>query len=270
MTSLSSCTFIGAGGVAWSLAQALHKKGISIRQIFSRDLDNARKLAALTDAKPVDNPEEIDSESNLYIVSLADHAACDIINLLKPASSSLWVHTSGSLSKEVLSHLSPEYGVLYPLQTFSRGLTVDFSEVPIFVEGSSPVVTERLISLGNLLSVTVNKADADLRMKLHIAGVMSCNFVNHLWDTTDIMLRKNGLSIDVVIPLIRQTLDKISRISPHEAQTGPARRGDLNVITRHMAALSPDDAILYDMMSKRILKIFNTDNEQNQLRSENN
>ena len=257
-------TLVGAGGVAWSLAQAL-KPHFDIHQIYSRNHDNARRLAEITGGKPVDAPEQIDADADLYIVALADHAAVEVVNRIRPNRDAVWVHTSGSLPKEILSHLSDDFGVFYPLQTFSRGLTVDFGDVPLFVEGSNRTTTEMLMATGRKISSSVTEADSRLRGHLHIAGVLACNFVNHLWTTADQFLKADGLSIDVVKPLIAQTLQKISSISPMEAQTGPARRGDTDVMRRHMAQLSAEDAELYRFLSNRILRTYYPDDEQNRL-----
>lgn len=263
-SAFQSVTFIGAGGVAWSLAQALSEI-THISQIYSRTLSHAMDLADLTGAEAVNRPELVRSNASLYIVALADHAVNSIIPQLTPAPDAVWVTTSGTLLPESLASMSPYRGVFYPLQTFTRGTRVPMTDVPVFVEGSFPETTAQLMDLAGMISRSVFEADAKTRMKLHIAGVISCNFVNHLWDTAARLLKAEGLSIDLVRPLIAQSLDKISRMSPHEAQTGPARRGDIAVMREHMRSLDDDDALMYRLLSDRILKLYHSTDEQNKL-----
>lgn len=258
-------TFIGAGGVAWSLAQAL-SRFLKTGQVYSRDIANARRLTDIVGGEPVDTPEQITPGRQLYIVALADHAAADVIARLTPSPQSVWALTSGTLPMQMLAGLSDNFGVFYPLQTFSRGLTVDYSDVPVFVEGSTPFAKDFLLQLAGKITSRASEADASRRKKLHIAGVLTCNFVNHLWDTADALLQKEGLGIDVVRPLIEQSLAKIATITPHDAQTGPARRADLAVMRSHIDALPDDDLRqLYHYMSNRILKSYYPENESYRL-----
>lgn len=258
MTGGWSVSIIGAGGVAWSLAQSLAEI-MCVDCVFSRSIENARRLADLTGSMAVDSPEEIRTDSSLYIVALADNVAADIIRRIPKVPEAVWVITSGTLSPMILAGKSPFYGVFYPLQTFSRGQRVSLADVPFFIEGSTPRVAERLMTLARCFSDSVYYADSSLRCKLHVAGVISCNFVNHLWHTADCILRQEGLSLDVVRPLISQSLGKLSSFSPYEAQTGPARRGDMKVMKTHMAELGPEDAKLYRLLSNRILHTYFSD-----------
>ena len=62
------------------------------------------------------------------------------------------------------------------------------------------------------------------------------------------------MSFDVMLPLIRETAEKVETIHPREAQTGPAVRGDENVMEAQKALLSnePEMQQIYDLMSKSI------------------
>ncbi len=259
-----SVTMIGAGGVAWSLAQAL--AGVmKIDRVYSRSIEHATAITDMTGGIPVDDPSMIKPGSSLYVVAIADHATESVLQHIPASPESIWVTTSGSLPQEILSDKSHHYGVFYPLQTFTRSLTVKFQNVPLFIEGSSPQITSALMRLGQCMSNYVHEADASTRLKLHIAGVLTCNFVNHLWDTADRLLASEGLTLDVVRPLIAQSFAKIAAMRPFDAQTGPARRGDIDVMKAHLSVLSPEDAELYRLISNRILKLYNVNDEPHQL-----
>ncbi|MDE6134092.1 MAG: DUF2520 domain-containing protein, partial [Muribaculaceae bacterium] len=173
------------------------------------------------------------------------------------------LHTSGTIPKEVLAPMSARKGIIYPLQTFSRDACVDISSVPFFNEADSDADLSLADSIASAISRSVHHADESHRRILHIAGVFSCNFPNVLLECTQRILAEAGYGLEVVEPLVRATVDKAFSIGPHAAQTGPARRGDTQVIERQQAALPPDLAGIYKILTQTILKSHH--NEQNQL-----
>ena len=54
--------------------------------------------------------------------------------------------------------------------------------------------------------------------------------------------------------LIDEAACKVHRMSPLEAQTGPAKRGDENVISAHKAMLDNELAKIYETLSNYIMK----------------
>lgn len=253
-----SIVFIGAGNVATHLAPAMERAGVgTIRQVYSRTLGSAAALCThLSEAEPVSSVDDIVRDADIYVVSLVDDAVAGIVSRLKGhvAPSSLWLHTSGSLPKESLEGLSDSYGVFYPLQTFSKGVDVNMAEVPMFIEGNTPEVTERIRSMAASVSSTVHYADSELRRRMHIAAVFACNFTNYMFTVADDLLRVDGLTLEVLHPLLRETVRKAMDGSPAEGQTGPAVRGDRAVMDKHISMLPPDLASLYSQISEAIYR----------------
>ena len=64
------------------------------------------------------------------------------------------------------------------------------------------------------------------------------------------------MNFDILRPLIVETAEKVKRMNPKEAQTGPAKRGDVKVIQEHMRELEtdPDYKALYTLISNSIIK----------------
>lgn len=248
---------IGAGNVASHLIPALESAGIGeVTQVYSRTMRSARALASrLWSAVPVDNPDEIAKDADIYIVSVADHAAAELLSRLTP-NNALWLHTSGSLPLESLAHLSKKTGVFYPLQTFSRQVPLDMSRVPLFIEGSTPGVEAQIRDMGQRVFSKVYHADSTLRRKMHVAAVFACNFTNHLWTIADDLLRREGLDLSVLHPLLDETLRKAvtSPDGPAAGQTGPAVRDDRAVMQAHQSMLPPELADIYSMLSESIHK----------------
>lgn len=253
---------IGAGNVATHLAQSFDQTH-DVVQVYSWHIENALSLAnLLKQAEATDCIADILPNADLYIVSVKDDVIPQVVEAVK-FSSGVWVHTSGSVSLDVLSAKFEQCGVLYPLQTFSRNVNVKMSEVPFFIEGIDERTENLLFDIANGLSESVYKANSLQRRNLHIAAVFGCNFVNYLWAKADEILQESGFDFEILLPLIRVTLDKAAMISPKEGQTGPARRGDFKIMRSHEQMLSDEDAKLYKMLSQCIMKKYNIDYEQN-------
>ena len=253
--------FIGSGNVATHLALALDKV-TDVVQVYSRHLSSANELAVRMRAcQAIDNPLQVTTDADIYIVSASDDAVAKIIDDIS-VSNGLWLHTSGSVPMSVFEGKRSDYGVLYPLQTFSKAVAVNVSRVPFFVEGSGDAVTAEITELAHLLSSKVSAADSRQRKMLHVAAVFACNFANHLWAVADEVLADAGYSFDVLVPLIEATLAKAAEISPLQGQTGPARRGDNDIITSHCAMLSQGRATLYKMLSQSIINQYKAEKDE--------
>lgn len=237
---------VGAGNVATSLAPAIAATGSAeLVEICSRSLESSSALAArLPGEVKASTLDTIDPSADIYIISVADHALPDVIAKM-PRNDALWLHTAGSIEADVLRPLSSRYGVLYPMQTFSRQEVVDFTDVTIFIEGFGGDDTfEEIRRLAESLSPHVCYADSETRRGIHVAAVFACNFVNHLLARADDLLAPGGLSLEVLRPLVAATIEKAFTMGPQEGQTGPARRGDTAVTDAHSDMLKDDDTRL--------------------------
>lgn len=246
---------IGAGNVATHLTAALEGAGVGeVVQVYSRTDASARALASrLWDAEPVTDTALVIPDADIYLVSLADHAAADVLARLKP-NNALWLHTSGSLPLDILRPMSRKSGVFYPLQTFSKGTNPDIDRIPLFIEGSTPGVEAEIREIGEKVFKRVLHADSELRRRMHVAAVFACNFTNYLWGVADDLLRAEGLDLSVLHPLLDETLRKAETLKggPAAGQTGPAVRGDMKVMAAHEASLSPELAAIYRQLSEAI------------------
>ncbi len=255
-----SIVFIGAGNVATHLAQAFEKSDVgNVVQVFSRSIDSAKELAhKLHAAEFVNDPSEIVHDADVYVVSLVDHAVDNVIKEI-PRNNALWLHTSGSLPIEALTGKSDRTGVFYPLQTFSKQVPVDMTEVPIFIEGCNPGITDEIRHMAEKMSEKVYYADGDLRRRMHVAAVFACNFSNHMFTIADDLLRRDGLTLEVLHPLLRETVRKAIDGCPADGQTGPAVRGDKAVMEKHQSMLTRELADIYSIISKSIYSRHNPD-----------
>jgi predicted short-subunit dehydrogenase-like oxidoreductase (DUF2520 family) len=249
------CVLIGAGNLAFHLGGELCRNGIPIVQVYSRTVESAKKLAEKFNSQSTNIPEMISSDADIYIVALKDSVVEKILQRVI-VGNKLIVHCSGSLPMDVLKPYSENYGVLYPLQTFSKKREIDFAETPVFIEANLDLNLATIKGIAEKLSKDVRNANSEQRLYLHIAAVFACNFVNHLYAIACSILEEKGIDFEVLRPLIMETAEKIKDLPPKEAQTGPAVRFDKAIIEKHIKYLSdkPDLSDLYKTISKSIFE----------------
>lgn len=243
---------LGSGNVATSLALSLRDK-CEVVQIFSRTMDNALMLAKEVGCDATNDLKKLYKTADIYIISVKDDAISSIIDST-PSNWALWVHTSGSTPIEVFEGKREKYGVLYPMQSFSKSRIVDMSEVHIFIEGNCDKVTREINDFASSISENIHEATSQERQQLHVAAVFACNFANHMFTLSSEVLSEAGLPFDAMLPLIKTTVEKLDHMTPQESQTGPAARGDTKIIEKHLSSLNGDKREIYKLLSKSIMK----------------
>jgi len=247
---------IGAGNVAWHLGHGLTKAGISISQVIARTKVPAQSLADSLNASYSLNFEDFLPENDCCILCVSDNALTAIAGKIK-FGDCLALHTAGSIPAEVLKGWAKNYGVLYPLQTFTKKRALNLWQIPLLVEANNEDNLVRTKKLASFISGNIVEAGSEERLKLHLAAVFAGNFSNHMYALAEKLLVKQGLSFDLLKPLIAETAAKALEIPPHLAQTGPAVRGDNTIMEEHMALLEsyPEFAELYRLISMSIMNL---------------
>lgn len=244
---------IGHGNVGSHLSESLKRAGHHIEVLSAREI--------------IDCPDNINKCIHSFIpeiilIAVQDKFVKQISGLISEYSdfTGIVAHTSGSLSIDRI--LSLRRGVFYPLQTFSKGVEMQYENIPFLIEGEAETaeesadVVERLMRLAQTISGTVIYADSKIRKVYHLASVIACNFVNYLWGEAWKYLEDNGLRVDVLFPLIEQTLRKAEYGNPKNFQTGPAVREDFDIINQHLEMLEDRTSLrkIYRLMSERIIQ----------------
>ena len=249
--------FIGAGNLATRVAIEFKRKGIDVSQIYSRTEESASslcdKLNTISEGTSyITDIKDISQDADLYIFSVKDDALENILKQMKP-NNGIWVHTAGSIPMNIFSSFKENYGVFYPLQTFSKTRDVDFNRIPVFIEGKNDEIVSSLKETAEKITSDVRNADSEQRKELHLAAVFACNFTNHMYAIAAKLIEDKGLAFDSIRPLIAETAAKIEEIEPYKAQTGPAIRYDEGVINKHLALLQNDTfKDIYSLLSKSI------------------
>ena len=247
---------LGAGNVATHLSVALKKAGFFIKCVYSKTIQAAKTLAVRVDSHYTNEINQIPVEADLYIIAVKDEIIEEIIKHIK-LKYGIIVHTAGSIPMDVFKDRFENYGVLYPVQTFSKFRDIDFTNIPICIESNNKILENKLIELAERLSDSVFLINSEKRKMLHLAAVFACNFANHMYSVATEILNQSDISFDLLKPLIAETAQKAIDCDPQNAQTGPAVRNDQNVIQKHLELLkdNPEFEKIYRFVSDSIYKL---------------
>ena len=252
---------LGSGNVASVLSRLLVQNNHELVQVFSRNVPYGSALAQELNASFTHVPAEISMTADLYIASISDTALYGMHEWLQ-LEDRLIVHTAGSVPMNVLANVSSNHGVMYPLQSLRKEM-VRIPVIPFMLEANNADNLGLLQDLAGQLSDIVYAVNTDERMKLHIGAVLVSNFTNYLYARTEKYLQDHSLDFDVLLPLIKETAIRLTEESAAALQTGPAIRGDMTTIEKHLSSLEqePDLSILYKTMSLEILDWFKREKE---------
>lgn len=257
---------LGSGNVATHLAYALKKAEYHIKQVYSPNLAHAKHLADGIGAEAIDNLFYVTTEADVYIIAVKDEAIPEVASALRLRNKIL-LHTSGSTDMDVLRPYAASYGVVYPLQTISKDVPIDFSKVPLILEFSDQNTKGVIMNLAFKLSPLIHEYNSEQRRCLHLGAVISCNFSNYLYAIAHDFLATKRVDFALLKPLIAETAHKIQSHNPSDVQTGPAVRNDQHIINKHIDLLKAhrDWQELYRLLSTGIMKKYWKDghNEEN-------
>ena len=217
---------IGAGSVGTNIHHAFELNGIRTELVHARPLTS--------------DPSAVLSlpKADCYIYTVVDHVLKEVISKVN-APQALHLHTSGTMPIEVFGEDKPHSGILYFFQSFSREVLIDdWSTIPCFIEGHNIDDIAAIYSLAQCLTSHIYEANQHDRERLHIAGIFANNYTNLMYRIAEDVLKETQIPFRALLPLIDNTAAKIHNMPPKEAQTGPAKRGDEEVIRHHLDILS--------------------------------
>ncbi len=288
---MNSISFIGAGNVAHRMAIALQEKGCIIPHIWNRTPAKGAKLtrilnsnlpastsrnafgAGLLTPVPTGTPTVCASsltdllDSDMIIIAVSDDAIPEISRALAQQVHNavlcgenehlpIIVHTSGATDISVLDSLKNEgckCGVLYPLLTLSKSKSVDFKTVPFLLVANHVKTMNALKKFCHILGSEHYECDSHQRLMLHIAAVFSCNFTNYL---LSLAFETAGKEHSLLRPTTLEMIRKSFSQSPQAALTGPAKRGDMMTIEKHIKTLEEagmtEHSEVYRLLTQKI------------------
>ena len=227
---------VGSGNVATVLGKKLKKANYEIVQVLSRTIEHAKKLGDDLGCAYTSNNEEIYREADLYLLAVTDGVLYGM-EKLSPIGTRLVVHTAGSVPMDVLQNVSLNYGTLYPLQTLRKEMD-DVEDIPLLVNANTAENIHIVEGVARSISGKVSVANDEQRLKLHVAAVVVSNFTNHLYALAEEFCKKENVDFKMLLPLIKETTNRLDEYSPTDVQTGPAFRNDMFTLDKHIRILT--------------------------------
>jgi predicted short-subunit dehydrogenase-like oxidoreductase (DUF2520 family) len=243
---------IGSGNAATALGHLCHRGNHKVLQVFGRNKQTTDALATAIEAEPVYDWNLIRHDADIYIVALPDSVIPDL-NLHFTLQKGLIVHTAGAVSMHILNQVARNYGVLYPLQSLHKKVLA-YSHIPLLVDGNTPEDKTLIADFAATLSGKVAYANDEERAKLHVAAVWVNNFTNHLYTIAWDYCEHKGLDFTLLLPMMEQTVSRLTIGKPSDFQTGPAIRGDQATIEKHIFLMEnmPEAQVLYQQLTHAI------------------
>lgn len=248
---------IGSGNVAWQMSKKLKKEKQKILQIYSRKLSKAKKLAAIHKCEYTSSFKKIKNTADVYLIAVSDDAIETVIGKLAHLNNNknIFIHTSGSIPSTIFSGIFDKHAVIWPPQSINQEIKIDFSKVPLCItaENKSLAAAKKI---AKLLSKKIYILGDDQKKKLHLAAVFANNFSNHMAAVAEKICVDNNLDFKILHPILKETFEKIIKVGPANAQTGPASRKDQKTIKQHHVLLKEDLNLqkIYALISKDIME----------------
>lgn len=156
-----------------------------------------------------------------------------------------FVHLSGALGLDSLEPLRGRHpvGSFHPLQSFPEPRPpASMRGIVVAVDASTAGLQRRLATLARTLGARPKHVDDSQRALYHAAAVFASNYVDVLLGKAVEVLSAAGWSdgeaTSGLLPLTEGTLANVRKRGPLAALTGPVRRGDVDTVERHLAALT--------------------------------
>lgn len=270
-----SVAVVGAGRLGTALATALAACGYDVRALASRREASARRAAKSAGVKARALGFERLGElppSELLFITTPDDAIAEVAERIaaltvESARVRVALHASGALSSEVLAPLRArgfQVGSMHPLASVSEPVAGAQSLRRAFycVEGdrAAALAARRVVRDLGGESFSIRPEDKAL---YHAAALVAAGHTVALFDIATGLLARCGLpparARRVLLPLLRSTLENLSRTTPERALTGTFARGDAETVSKHLAALraagEPDALLAYALLGGRSLRL---------------
>jgi predicted short-subunit dehydrogenase-like oxidoreductase (DUF2520 family) len=221
------CAIVGAGRLGMSLASALRDAGLEVAGPFGRGFHGAGHEVVLLCVPDIE---------------LAEAAA-----LIAPGP--LVGHCSGATRLEVLA--PHEAFGLHPLMTVTED-GASFAGSSCAIAGTTPRALDTAVGLASALGMTATEIADDDRAAYHAAASVASNFLVTLEAAAERLLATTGADREILVPLVRATVDNWAAAGPQRALTGPIARGDEVTVSRQREAVverAPELLELFDALA---------------------
>jgi hypothetical protein len=256
-------SIVGGGNIAWYLGTRLQQAGHICAGVYSRNAEHAALLATALHTTTYDQLNSIADNHDICIIAVSDGAIAEVAQQLK-LNTTIAIHTAGAVPITAISEHILHSGVAWPIYSLLKNDIPQHNQVPIAWEATDDQTATVIIKLLKDISDQLISTTLQQRQWMHLVAVFSNNFTNHLMAISEQICKEKGLPFSAFAPILQQTFDRNFTRSPHDLQTGPAKRGDHSTLQKHLQLLHmhPEWQRLYEDMSTSIEKMYNPDTDK--------
>lgn len=258
--------FIGAGKVGCSLGKYLSDRN-EIIGYASRSATSAEAAAEFTGSRTFDSYVELIAACDTVFLTVPDGQIASTWQEVLACGADLAgknvAHCSGAISSEVFAgreevgafgySVHPLFAVSSKFDTYQELQKAFFA-----IEGDSEHLDEMVALIkdeGNLVQVI----DPVEKVRYHAAAVLASNQVVALYQIACNELMRCGFSPEnaeqALAPLFLGNAEHIAKDGVLASLTGPAERGDMATIEKHLACLDGQTRKVYELLNEELLDI---------------
>lgn len=257
---------VGAGRVGSAIANCLVASGKPPQGLWSRTEAGAARAKQATGVDCAWGPfPEAVGDADIVLLAVADDAVDSVARALFQEGHlhkrQTLFHCGGAKAARVALVSLPDafcVGTLHPLVAVPDGVRgarlLPLSYFALEGDEEAIHVGESIV---NEIGAKSFQLSGDQMCLYHAAAVMASNHTVSLWHHAKLVLQEAGIeemaATEVLLPLLKSTLENVATQGLPDALTGPVRRGDVQTIRRHLDELSqrlPQEAGLYRACTK--------------------
>lgn len=276
MSTLNRVLVLGAGRVGTMLANALEGEGrLAGWWTRSRDFEGPAAGRGCHDWPN----QDLLTASSTIILCVADDAIERVAKALSTSKfepGTVALHTSGVRGAEALSALEGvcSYGCWHPLHAVQAGDPLSTLRGAYFALDGDDLARERAAALSEWAGGVVGVVPSEARVAYHLAAVLAGNSIFSSLYAASKVARAAGIDSDELnnglARLASQSLDAAITHGAEQAATGPAVRGDLATLQRHMRTPALDESTreFYRSAAKLLLELADSRPHQKEAREQ--
>jgi len=254
---------VGCGRAGTSIAALVeNSEKLELSAIFGRSLERVKRAADKIGTTRIFSELSKLPDADIFLIAIDDKEVEEFAKSFsreRPLNDKVVAHLSGSLTSEVFSDLKgsgASIGSCHPLKSFTSELISmsEFRGTLCVLEGDEIACQKLDILFQNLEAETARIKPED-KLKYHSAAVFASNYLVTALDVARELLEEIGLDkhFGSFENLSLQVLQNVFTLGPDKALTGPVDRGETEVISKELNALSSnkDIARLYGLLAMR-------------------
>lgn len=252
--------FIGAGKAGSAFGRYLKEQGLSVSGFCSRSYSSAFDAANFTSSRIMDI-KEITELCNYIFITTSDDSIVEVWEKIKNFNlqDKNIFHMSGALSSNIFSGIEDVGAFGYSLHPIfpvsNKNLYKKFNEAIFTVEGNNIL---RIQDFLNSSKINFIEIDCSNKSRYHAAMVFASNYIVSIARISKELLCECGFPenkiVDALYPLMSGSVENIKNYGIEEALTGPAARGDIGTVKKHIESLKTYKEI-YSLLGEIAVKI---------------